>query len=131
MLATCIHPLCSGPVPAVLEKERLCPLHFLRKVEQGCREIHRETLAGGLDGRRQAEINEFLAGQALALAQLATSGTRLADDARPCILNAFLTLINLCERVARLAGEDHVQAGRAGMRRPLAVTAWPAVGAKS
>lgn len=131
MLATCIHPLCSGPVPTVLETEKLCPLHFLRKVEQSCGQIHREILGGGLEARKQAEINEFLASQALTLAHLVTSGTRLADDARPCILNAFLTLINLCERVARISGEDHAQIGRAGVRRPLAVTAWPAVGAKS
>ncbi|HEV2386000.1 MAG TPA: hypothetical protein VGS20_01980 [Candidatus Acidoferrales bacterium] len=130
MRPACNHPLCRQSVPLVLQNDGLCPLHFLRRVDERCREIHRETL-GGLDGRRQAEINDYLAAQALALAKLATSGTRLPDDVRPCILNAFLTLINVCERVARQAAQEHTHPGLPAVPPPLVVTAWRGAGAKS
>lgn len=102
MAQGCQYPLCRGSVPPVLESQRLCPLHFLRKIEAQCVEIRREALAGRVDARRKTEINEFLFAQAQVLAQLATCGTRLGDEARPCILNVFLTLINVCERVGRV-----------------------------
>jgi len=123
----CQHPLCRGTVPRVLEPERLCLLHFLRQLDAQCSEIRRETLLGGLDGRRRVEINEFLSTRAIVLAQLATSGTRLRDDTRPCLLSVFLTLINVCERVARSGVEErpepafgHVQAGMAAAMRQRA-----------
>jgi hypothetical protein len=102
----CQHPLCRGTVPRELEQEKLCLLHFLRQLDSQCSEIRRETLLGALDGRRRVEINEFLSARAIVLAQLATSGTRLRDDTRPCLLSVFLTLINVCERVARNGVDD-------------------------
>ena len=83
--------------------------------------------SGGLDGRRRVEINEFLSTRAIVLAQLATSGTRLRDDTRPCLLSVFLTLINVCERVARSGVEErpepafgHVRADMAAAMRQRA-----------
>ena len=106
MSAACQYPLCRNTVPAVLEREGFCPLHFLKRLDAQCSEIRRETLAGRLDDRRSAEINEFLSTRAAALAQLATCGARLRDDTRPCLLSVFLTLINLGERVARATAEE-------------------------
>jgi hypothetical protein len=96
-------------------------------MEAQCSEIRRETLLGGIDGRRRAEIGEFLSTRALILAQLATSGTRLRDDTRPCLLSVFLTLINVCERLARNGTEDRPQPALT-MRANLA--AMPAAGMK-
>jgi hypothetical protein len=116
----CQYPLCRGTVPQVLESQGLCALHFLRKVEAQCLDVRREALVGRLEPRRQAEIHEFLFSQALVLAQLATSGMRLGDDARPCILNVLLTLINVCERVSRSGGEQDRPEKLARGVRPLA-----------
>ncbi len=115
MSAACQYPLCRNTVPAVLEREGFCPLHFLKRLDAQCSEIRRETLAGRLDGHRSAEINEFLSTRAAALAQLATCGARLRDDTRPCLLSVFLTLINLGERVARARDEERQEAPFASM----------------
>lgn len=120
MKGGCQYTLCRGTVPKVLESQGLCALHFLRNVEAQCLAVRREALVGRLEPRRQAEIHEFLFSQALVLAQLATSGARLGDDARPCILNVFLTLINACERVSRPAGEPGRTEGLTARVRPLA-----------
>jgi hypothetical protein len=124
----CQHPLCRGSVPKVLEQEKLCPLHFLRQMEAQCSEIRRETLLGGIDGRRRAEVGEFLSTRAMILAQLATSGTQLRDDTRPFLLSVFLTLINVCERLARVGAEDRSE--HSLRMRPKLVAAMPAAGMK-
>jgi hypothetical protein len=98
-------------------------------MEAQCSEIRRETLLGSLDGRRRAEIDEFLATRAMILAQLATSGTRLRDDTRPCLLSVFLTLINVCERLARVAVDERSEPPLRHMRAEF-VGAMPAVGLK-
>lgn len=116
----CQYPLCRDEVPFVLEGEGLCPLHFLRKVDAECAEFRREAMLGGLDERRSAEINHFLSTRAMVLAQLATSGTRLRDDTRPCLLSVFLTLVNVCERLARASSNpDAERPILARVRRPL------------
>jgi hypothetical protein len=115
----CQYPLCRGFVPLVLAREGLCPLHFLRKVEAECSEFRREAMLGELDSRRVAEINQFLANRATVLAKLATSGTRLRDEARPCLLSAFLTLVNVCERLARISGTGN-EPKMARVHRPMA-----------
>ena len=94
-----------------------------------CSEIRRETVFGGVDGRRRAEINDFLSTRAMILAQLATSGTRLRDDTRPCLLSVFLTLINVCERLARTGAEDHPAPVLGHVQAGLAA-AMPAAGMK-
>ncbi len=114
----CHYPLCRRAVPPVLEREGLCPLHFLRKTDFECAEIRREAMTG-IDGRRYEEINAFLSTRALALAQLATSGTRLRDDARPCLLTVFLSLLNVCERLARAAEPAPAGSGLAAIAHPL------------
>lgn len=121
MDAPCKYPLCRRNVPLVLENEGLCPLHFLRKLDGECSQIRREAIGGGLDGRRSAEINTFLSTRAMVLAQLATSGTRLRDEARPYLLSVFLTLLNVCERLARASDETRQEPGLPGVRRKLAV----------
>ena len=98
-------------------------------MEAQCSEIRRETLLGRIDGRRRVEIDEFLATRAMILAQLATSGTRLRDDTRPCLLSVFLTLINVCERLARIGAEDRSEPALRHMR-PSLVAAMPAAGMK-
>jgi hypothetical protein len=119
MSAACQYPLCRNTVPTVLEREGFCPLHFLKRLDAQCSEIRRETLGGRLDGHRSAEINEFLSTRAAALAQLATCGARLRDDARPCLLSVFLALVNLGERVARASGEDKQEVPLVAMRPRL------------
>lgn len=124
----CHYPLCRNSVPSVLESEGLCPLHFIRKIDLRCREIRRETLRGDLSPERRLEMNEYLYAQAIILAQIATSGARLNDETRPCLLSAFLTLINVCERVARTSRDEH----RGTAIAPLArlAPAWPVAAAK-
>ena len=128
MTAGCQYPLCRGTVPLVLEREGLCPLHVIRKIDARCREIRSETLHGPLPLHRRSEINEYLYSQAIILAQIATSGERLPDDTRPCLLSVFLTLINVCEKVARRTEEEHEEPSLVPLP-PLAV-AWPAVAVK-
>lgn len=119
MNTDCQYPLCRGVVPLVLESEGLCPLHFLRKVDAECAEFRREAMRGDLDNRRCAEINQFLSTRAMVLAQLATSGTRLRDDARPCLLSVFLMLVNVCERLARAANDTEREPVLTAVHRPL------------
>jgi hypothetical protein len=117
----CQYPLCRGSIPLVLEREGLCPLHFLRKVDAECSEIRREAMLGGLDSRRCAEINQFLGDRAMVLAQLATSGTRLRDETRPRLLSVFLMLVNVCERLSRASNEAESELQVTEFRRPVAV----------
>jgi hypothetical protein len=124
----CHYPLCRSLVPSVLASEGLCPLHFIRKIDLRCREIRRETLRGELSAERRLEMNEYLYAQAIILAQIATSGTRLNDETRPCLLSVFLTLINVCERVARTSIDQQHNTGITPL--PRLATAWPAAAAK-
>jgi hypothetical protein len=94
-----------------------------------CAEIRREALLGRIDARRRIEIGEFLSTRAMILAQLATSGTRLRDDTRPCLLSVFLTLVNVCERVAR-AGADPLSEPALGHVRAELAAAMPVAGVK-
>ena len=128
MTPGCQYPLCRGSVPLVLEREGLCPLHFIRKIDSECRDIRREALRGPLPLDRRSEINEYLYAQAIILAQIATSGERLPDPTRQCLLSAFLTLINICEKVAQSSREDNVEAALPAF--PAMAVAWPAAAAK-
>ncbi|HVB99909.1 MAG TPA: hypothetical protein VNJ12_11345 [Candidatus Dormibacteraeota bacterium] len=128
MTPKCQYPLCRSSVPQVLEEEKLCALHLIRQIDAHCREIRREALRGPLPLDRRAEINAYLYSQAIILAQIATSGERLPDETRPCLLSVFLNLINVCEKVARRSGEEHEKPSLAPLP-PLAV-AWPAAAVK-
>ncbi len=125
----CHYPLCRGQVPGVLEGEGLCPLHFIRQVDAHCRDIRRETLRGQLTPDRRSEINAYLSSQAMIIAQIAASGARLPDDTRPCLLSVFLTLINVCERVARTSGDQQYK-GSASAPLPHLAAAMPAAAIK-
>lgn len=128
MAPGCHYPLCRGSVPLALEHEGLCPLHFVRKVDASCQEIRREALGGRLPFQRREEINEYLYSQAIVLAQIATSGARLPDQTRPCLLSVFLTLINVCERVARTSNAESEGTKLASL--PSMAAAMPAAVAK-
>lgn len=103
-------------------------MHFLRKIDAHCRDIRREALRGPLPSERRSEIKEYLHEQAIILAHVATSGVRLPDEARPCLLSVFLTLINVCERLARNSGEEHRSAATTPV--PALAVAWRAGAAR-
>lgn len=81
--------------------------------------------------RRREEISDFLAMRAMILAQLAASGTRLQDDTRSCLLSVFLTLVNVCERVARSGADPLDEPSIAHLHmRPNLAEAMPVAGIK-
>src|ERR1044071_1923204 len=94
---------CKLSVPAVLEAEKLCVLHFTLGIEQSCSEMRRETVMGRTPHERQVEIIQFIAGRGEILARTATSGLHLPDELKARVLNTFLTLMNLRENLDRAA----------------------------
>jgi hypothetical protein len=94
---------CKGTVPAALESEKLCVLHFTLAVEQSCAEMRRETVMGRTSHERTMEIIAFIADRGELLARTATSGLHLPDELKARVLNTFLTLMNLRENLDRAA----------------------------
>jgi len=94
---------CKGPVPAELETEGLCVLHFILSLEQACAEMRRETAAGKTSAARQAEIANYIEASAMRLSHIATGSLPLSDDMKRRVLATFLTLINLRENLDRAA----------------------------
>jgi hypothetical protein len=90
-------------VPAALETEKLCILHFTMEIEQRCAEMRRETAVGRTTRDRQVEIITYIGGRGELLARTATSGLHLPDELKARILNTFLTLMNLRENLDRAA----------------------------
>jgi hypothetical protein len=90
-------------VPAALEQDHLCVLHFTLLLEQGCAEMRRETALGNAARERQREIIGFIAENGEKLARVSTSGLHLTDDLKARILSTFLTLMNLRENLDRAA----------------------------
>jgi hypothetical protein len=103
MPSLCITTGCKFEVPASLESERLCILHFTLGVEEVCAEMRRETALGKADHARQVEIIRYIADHGELLARVATSGLHLADEMKARILSTFLTLMNLRENLDRAA----------------------------
>lgn len=101
-------------VPAPLESERLCVLHFTLAVEQSCADMRWETVLGGAPHDRQVEIVRYIAERVELLARTATGGLHLPDELKARILNTFLTLMNLRENLDRAALRQPV--GRIGSR---------------
>ena len=101
-------------VPAALESERLCVLHFTLAVEQSCAEMRRETVLGRTPHERQVEIIRYIAERGELLARTATSGLHLPDELKARVLNTFLTLMNLRENLDRAALRQPI--GRIGSR---------------
>jgi hypothetical protein len=90
-------------VPAALESEKLCILHFTMEIERCCAEMRRETAIGRTTRDRQVEIITYIGGRGELLARTATSGLHLPDELKARILNTFLTLMNLRENLDRAA----------------------------
>ncbi len=109
---------CKVPVPAELESERLCVLHFILSVEQACAEMRRETAVGRASAARQAEIANYVAEAALKLAHVATGSLRLSDELKKRVLSTFLTLMNLRENLDRAASRSALE-----LRAPKAAVA--------
>jgi hypothetical protein len=111
MPISCNSPGCKAEVPAALESERLCILHFTLAVEESCASMRRETVLGRAPHERQVEIIRYIAGRGELLARAATSGMHLADEMKARILNTFLTLMNLRENLDRAALRQPVGRG--------------------
>ena len=101
MATSCKSLGCKMSVPAALEQDRLCVLHFTLLLEQGCAEMRRETALGNAPPDRQKEIIGFIAENGEKLARVSTSGLHLTDDLKARILSTFLTLMNLRENLDR------------------------------
>lgn len=97
---TCL-PGCHTPVPAELEGERRCVLHFLLGVEHTCAGMRRETVIGGSTAVRRSEIASHVKRTAEKLSRVALIGPALTDDMKKRVLTAFLTLMNLQESLDR------------------------------
>lgn len=110
----CSHSACKYTVPAVLESEKLCVMHFTLAIEHVCAEMRRETVLGRASHERQVEIIHYIAEQGDRLSRTATSGVILTDELKARILNTFLTLMNLRENLDRAALRQPV--GRSGGR---------------
>ncbi len=93
-------PWCSLPVPDELQSQSVCVLHFLRKVEEACNDLRRET-AFGLTPERNKQISERVAGMGEQLIRLSLNGERLSDELKMGILNGVLSLINVRESINR------------------------------
>jgi hypothetical protein len=102
-MSSCSTSGCKVTVPAALEAEKLCILHFTMEIERHCAEMRRETATGRTPRERQVEIINYLGGRGELLARTATSGLHLPDELKARILNTFLTLMNLRENLDRAA----------------------------
>ncbi len=103
MPGVCSTTGCKAEVPAALDAERLCVLHFTLNVEKACAEMRRETVLGNASHARQVEIICYIAEHGEMLARVATSGLHLPDEMKARILSTFLTLMNLRENLDRAA----------------------------
>jgi hypothetical protein len=99
-------PGCKAPVPAELETEGLCVLHFLLVTEEACAKMRHETAAGDLLDARRTEIEDYAAASARKLACFATGRLRLSDEMKKRVLTTFLTLMILRENLDRSSGHS-------------------------
>lgn len=97
---TCL-PGCHTPVPAELEAEKLCVLHFLLSVEHTCAGMRRETVIGGSSAARRSEIAAHVKVTAEKLSHVAVSSPPLTDEMKKRLLTTLLTLMNLQESLER------------------------------
>ena len=95
-------PGCHTPVPAELETEKLCVLHFLLSVERTCASMRRETVIGGSSAMRRSEITAHVKGTAEKLSHVALTSPPLTDEMKMRVLTTFLTLMNLQESLDRV-----------------------------
>jgi hypothetical protein len=92
---------CQSPVPAELETEGLCVLHFLLRTEIACADMRHETAAGGLFAARRVQIESYVATSAVKLACVSTGSLRVSDELKRRVLTTFLTLMILRENLDR------------------------------
>jgi hypothetical protein len=92
---------CGTPVPAELETERLCVLHFILSVDYAYSEIRREAALDRASTARRSEMADYIKATAMKLIQIATGSARLTDDMKKRFLTTFLTLMNLQEDIDR------------------------------
>jgi len=118
-------PGCHTPVPAELETEKLCVLHFLLSVEHTCAGMRRETVIGGSCAMRRSEITAHVKSTAEKLSRVAVTSPPLTDEMKMRVLTTFLTLMNLQESLDRSATRNAPgpQSVRAATARPLATLA--------
>jgi hypothetical protein len=88
-------------VPAELEAEKLCVLHFLLSVEHTCAGMRRETVVGGSSAVRRSEIAAGVKATAEKLSHIAVISPPLTDEMKKRVLTTFLTLMNLQESLDR------------------------------
>jgi hypothetical protein len=101
MPENCTSGGCKAPVPAGLEEDCLCLLHFTLLLEQNCAKMRRETTMATASKERQQEIVQYIAGGGERLARVATSGIHLTDEIKARVLSTFLTLMNFRENLDR------------------------------
>ncbi len=93
---------CPRPVPAELQTEQLCVLHFAHRLEETCNEMRRET-AVGITGERLSQVKASIARFGQKLMLVSTGGVPLTDEMKARVLNSFLHLMNLRENLERAA----------------------------
>jgi hypothetical protein len=118
-------PGCHTPVPAELETEKLCVLHFLLSVERTCTSMRRETVVGGSSAMRRSEITAHVKGTAEKLSHVALISPPLTDEMKMRVLTTFLTLMNLQESLDRSTRRKAPgpESPRPAMARPLTTLA--------
>jgi hypothetical protein len=104
----------EAPVPAELKSVGRCVAHFISSVEQTCAEMHREIVLSGVDVERQAAVVSYIRESAQLLAGV-SSNLRLSDDLKPRILNSFLCLMNLREKLDRVCSVRPVERRPSGL----------------
>jgi len=100
-MAACQAQGCKFEVPAALGESALCVHHYLVWLDGNCAAMRRETAPSGATTARHDEIADFIRVHGEHLSHVATGGSRLSDDMKARVLNAFLSLINLRENLER------------------------------
>src|ERR1700719_1493248 len=80
-MSSCSAPGCKMSVPAALEAEKVCILHFTMEIERRCAEMRRESATGRTGRERQVEIINYVGGR----------GELLAPARRPARADRALT----------------------------------------
>lgn len=119
----CCTPGCGNLVPAELETEGLCVLHFLASADRVCSEMRREAAGGDSSATRRAELETYVAASAMKLALIGTGSVRLSDDIKKRVLTTFLTLMILKENLDRLANSFSPRRATRTEVRPISAAA--------
>jgi hypothetical protein len=114
MYVSCEVVGCRSRVPADLEAEKRCVLHFTLELEQACMTMRRETAMGTTTRERFGEMGRFISSHGEKLARLATAGAPLTDETKARILSTFLTLMNCRENIERIAHRQDAERKIAG-----------------